>query len=392
VNLTFDLLCFSHLRWDFVYQRPQHLLSRCARERRVFFIEEPILDSDAPRLEVSPRGENIVVVVPHLPEGGSEPTWEDIPRSLLDEFIIAQEIEQYVLWYYTPNAIELSRHLEPTGTVYDCMDELSAFRGAPPGLRAAEAELFSRADLVFTGGQTLYKSKQGQHHSVHCFPSSIDYSFFSQARKIADEPADQASIPHPRLGFCGVIDERMDLELLATVAAARPDWHFVMIGPVVKIVPSDLPTAANIHYLGGKKYEELPSYLSGWDVALLPFALNESTRFISPTKTPEYLAAGLPVVSTPIADVVNPYGNDGHVHIAATPGEFIAAISEAISTKHSQTRLNKADALLSTNSWDLTWRRMARLVEDVISQAGGKLRLSQNRRKSLRSTSSAQAD
>ena len=184
----------------------------------------------------------------------------------------------------------------------------------------------------------------------------------------------------------------MDLDLLATVAAAKPEWHFVMIGPVVKIACSDLPTAANIHYLGGKKYEELPSYLSGWDVALLPFALNESTRFISPTKTPEYLAAGLPVVSTPITDVVNPYGKDGHVHIAATPGKFIQAISEAISTKHSQTRLNKADALLSTNSWDLTWRRMARLVDDVVRQRGHNLRLRQDRGKLSRSSPSAQAD
>ena len=387
-----NFLVLSHLRWDFVFQRPQHLLTRCSQNNRVIFWEEPCFDSAGAFLEHKNASDSLSVLVPHLPEGLDSQQNCRLQNALLKEFLQDEDIQEFVAWYYTPMALEFTRDLEPRAVVYDCMDELSAFRGAPPGLRAAEAELFSRADLVFTGGQTLYQSKQTQHHSVHCFPSSIDYSFFSQAREPSEEPADQASIPHPRLGYCGVIDERMDLDLLATVAAANPHWHFVMIGPVVKIANSDLPVADNIHYLGGKKYEELPSYLSGWDVALLPFALNESTRFISPTKTPEYLAAGLPVVSTPITDVVTPYGKDGHVHIAATPSEFVQAISDAISSKDSQARLNKADALLSQNSWDLTWRRMARLVDDVVKQRGHEQRLRQGGELISRNRSSAQAD
>ena len=183
--------------------------------------------------------------------------------------------------------------------------------------------MLARADLVFTGGQSLYEAKRGQHPRVFAFPSSVDAAHFARARRATDDPADQAAIPHPRLGFFGVIDERMDLDLLAAIADARPDWHLVIIGPVVKVDPASYRERANIHYLGKKDYQELPGYLAGWDVALLPFAINESTRFISPTKTPEYLAAGKPVVSTPIRDVVRPYGMRGLVHIAATADDFV---------------------------------------------------------------------
>jgi UDP-galactopyranose mutase len=242
-------------------------------------------------------------------------------------------------------------HLRPLATVYDCMDELSAFKGAPRSLRENELALFERADLVFTGGHSLYEVKRDQHRNVYAFPSSIDAPHFAQARAAADEPEDQRDIPRPRLGFFGVIDERMDIELLDAVAQARPDWQLVMIGPVVKIDPAGLPRRANIHYLGGKTYAGLPAYLSGWDVALLPFARNESTRFISPTKTPEYLAAGKPVVSTPIRDVVRPYGEQGLVRVADTAEEFVEA----------------CEAAMGETSWDQTWGRMNELVEDVVA-------------------------
>ena len=246
------------------------------------------------------------------------------------------------------------------------MDELSAFKGAPRALKDYETELLKRADLVFTGGQSLYEAKRDQHRNIYAFPSSIDAAHFAQARASRSEPADQAGIPHPRMGFFGVIDERMDVELLDAVAAARPDWHLVMIGPVVKIDPAELPCRDNIHYLGGKTYAELPLYLSGWDVALLPFARNESTRFISPTKTPEYLAAGRAVVSTSIRDVVRPYGEQNLVHIADTPAEFIAAIESALS-EDTALRMQKVDPFLAQTSWDETWGRMAELIDDVVT-------------------------
>lgn len=362
-----DLVCLSHLRWDFVYQRPQHLLSRFAKERRVFFVEEPIFGEAPMRLDVSQRDCGVYVVVPHLPqELVGEEALESVQREMIDRLFADYDITAHLLWYYTPMAVAWTKHLRPLATVYDCMDELSAFKGAPRALKDREAELFERADLVYTGGQSLYEAKRDQHKNVYAFPSSIDAAHFAQARCVVEEPADQVEIPHPRLGFFGVIDERMDIELLDKVAAERPDWHLVMVGPVVKIDPADLPRRDNIHYLGGKSYQELPKYLAGWDVALLPFALNDSTRFISPTKTPEYLAAGCPVVSTSIRDVVRPYGEQGLVHIADTPAEFIAGI-EAAMREDASARMRAVDAFLTQTSWDQTWGRMNELIEDVIT-------------------------
>ncbi len=363
------LVCLSHLRWDFVYQRPQHLLTRCAKERPLFFIEEPIFGSyPASRMEISRRESGVWVVVPHLPEGLSAEAIAAAQQLLIDELFAEQDIYQYILWYYTPMAMSFTRHLKPMAVVYDCMDELSLFAGAPPALKKCEAELFKCADLVFTGGQSLYESKVNQHPNVYAFPSSIDRAHFAQARNFTGEPADQADIPHPRLGFFGVIDERMDLDLLSGIAETRPDWHLVIIGPVVKIDPAILPCQDNIHYLGGKSYQELPAYIAGWDVALLPFAHNESTRFISPTKTPEYLAAGKPVVSTSIRDVVRPYGQLGLVQIADTVTEFVAAVEAAMNQKPDESELlNQVDAFLKQTSWDSTWAGMIQLVESVMS-------------------------
>ena len=362
-----DLVCLSHLRWDFVYQRPQHLLSRFARQRRVFFVEEPMFDDGAIRLDVSRRDDGVYVVIPRLPyELNSEESLNVVQQEMINRLFVEHNIDEHVLWYYTPMAISWTRHLQPRAVIYVCMDELSAFKGAPPSLKERETELFRRADLVFTGGHSLYEAKRDQHPNVFAFPSSIDAPHFAQARCISEEPADQANIPHPRLGFFGVIDERMDIALLDGIAEARPDWQLVIIGPVVKIDPAQLPRRDNIHYLGGKSYKELPAYLAGWDVALLPFALNESTRFISPTKTPEYLAAGRPVVSTSIRDVVRPYGESGLVHIADTVAEFVAAAERAL-VQDAAERLGRVDAFLAQTSWDRTWGRMNELIDDVVT-------------------------
>lgn len=364
----YDLVCLSHLRWDFVYQRPQHLMSRFAKNRRVFFFEEPIFTEQATHLEINPREDNLIVVVPHVSHADRETKdLADVQRQLLDSLFRQQQIEDFVLWFYTPMAMDFAKHLKPKAIVYDCMDELSGFKFAPPELLSNEAKLFQKSDLVFTGGQSLYESKKDKHKSVHAFPSSIDAAHFKQARSIKTEPEDQKQIAHPRLGFCGVIDERFDINLLDDLAKQRPDWQFVMIGPIVKISDEDLPHRANIHYLGGKNYQELPTYLAGWDVALMPFALNESTRFISPTKTPEYLAAGKPVVSTAINDVVRPYGEKNFVYIAATAAEFIAACEKALSENRLD-EIARVDEFLAQNSWDKTWLQMATLIDDVVKK------------------------
>ncbi len=361
-----DLFCFSHLRWHFVTQRPQHLLTRAARDRRVFFWEEPWFDADdtgngTPTLEIMHEAEHLQILRPHLPRVGDAAAMQ---RALLANFIDEHKLDRFVSWYYTPMALAFTGELEPEAVVYDCMDELSGFLGAPPELRKCEQQLFEKADVVFTGGMSLFEAKRKQHSNVHAFPSSIDVPHFAQARTAAREPDDQAAIPHPRAGFFGVLDERFDRELVAEIARLRPEVHFVFLGPVVKIDPAALPQAANIHFLGGKSYAELPAYLSGWDVALLPFALNESTRFISPTKTPEYLAAGKPVVSTPIHDVIAGYGERGLVAIARTPAEFAEAIDRALQPQP-ESWYEAVDRKLAQSSWDRTWSAMAREIERV---------------------------
>jgi UDP-galactopyranose mutase len=371
MSTHFDLICFSHLRWDFVYQRPQHLLSRFAKETRVYFVEEPQPlrpGEDEPRLDITERGPLLRVIVPRVPAHLEGITLEAAQRPLLDQLLTSANIRQFVLWYYTPMALGLSRHLSaPMATVYDCMDELSLFRGAPRELLLREAELFQRADLVFTGGQSLFEAKRDHHPSVHAFPSSVDTAHFARARVAQETPADQAAIPSPRLGFCGVLDERLDTDLLASVAGLRPDWHFVLLGPIVKIDPASLPRRANIHYLGAKTYAELPTYLAGWDVALIPFARNEATRFISPTKTPEYLAAGRPVVSTSIRDVVQPYGAEGLVRIADQPHAFIKAVAASLD-EDGVARAARSDRFLAGMSWDRTWAAMDALVGEAVQR------------------------
>jgi len=363
-----DLICFSHLRWDFVYQRPQHLIARCAKDRRVIFWEEPVQVSPGKEyLALSKRQDNLTIATPHVSSEWSPDEVDRVQREMLDCLMLEQNLQRHVSWYYTPMALKFSDHLRPAVTVYDCMDELSAFKGASPLLRIMEQNLFRCADLVFTGGQSLYEAKRSRHPRVHAFPSSIDAKHFGRARKAVNDPEDQVTIPGPRMGFFGVLDERLDLELLRAIAAARPEWHFVMIGPVVKIDPSDLPQAENIHYLGGKCYEQLPDYIAGWDVALILFAKNESTRFISPTKTPEYLAAGKPVVSTSIHDVVHPYGDVGFIRIADRAEDFVAAIDAALKGRPPEW-LELVDQFLSTNSWDSTWNRMWGKVLEVMER------------------------
>ncbi|MET0312795.1 MAG: glycosyltransferase [Hansschlegelia sp.] len=366
------VVCFSHLRWDFVYQRPQHLLSRFAKRHDVLFIEEPVFEDVAePEMRISPRSENVRVAVPVLPHGLSESAKVHAQRQLIDRELASLPQARRIFWYYTPMALLFTRHLQGDVVVFDSMDELSAFRGAPPELLALEEELMGRADVVFTGGHSLFEAKKHRHHDIHAFPSSIETQHFARARSSErKEPDDQASIKGPRLGFFGVVDERMDIELLGEVAKLRPDWSFVMIGPVVKIDPADLPKAENIHWLGGRDYKQLPDYIGGWDVGFMPFALNESTRFISPTKTPEFLAAGVPVVSTPIVDVIRSYGDENYVAIAHDASSVVQAAEELMAADR-EPWLKRVDQKLAESSWDQTFERIYERVVVAHERRGG---------------------
>ncbi len=364
-----DLVCFSHLRWDFVYQRPQHLLSRFANRFRVFYVEEPVFHDQEDSVEIKLTKEKVWVVIPKLQHGEvSELELIVRQKTLLNKLFGKMEIERYIFWYYTPMALKISDQFFPLRIIYDCMDELSNFKFAPLELKDLEDQLFSKADLVFTGGHCLFEAKENCHHNIHPFPSSIDKDHFFKARADMNEPLDQVQIPRIRIGFYGVIDERFNINLIREVAQAKPEWQFVLVGPVVKINPDDLPRFENIHYLGGKSYSELPSYLAGWDLAMIPFEKNDSTKFISPTKTPEYLAAGKPVVSASIRDVVKPYGDQGLVHIADTAAEFIAAVNMELETTDKSLWNKKVDKFLANISWDKTWLEMMQLVDEIIPE------------------------
>ena len=400
------MLVFSHLRWDFVYQRPQHLLSRMAARRRIVFIEEPRVEGiEKPHWIITSPHPGVSVWCAHLPAGwlpGERAAGEQV---LLRELLEAESLaaggsgsgaagvtkrgrphnpslvpqpgrgdarprqHDYIVWMYTPMAMPLARLLSPRAVVYDCMDELAAFAGAPPELPQREGELLAWADLVFTGGRSLYEAKRGRAPRVYCLPSSVDAAHFRR-RPPRREPPDQRNIPHPRLGFCGVIDERLDLDIIAGLAARRPEWQLIFIGPVAKIDPASLPRAANLHYLGQHSYEELPGYLHGWDLCLLPFARNAATRYISPTKILEYMAAEVPIVSTPIRDVARPYGEI--VYLAETADEFVAAAERALRAAPEERwqRLTGMRKVLARTSWDTTVAEMERLLDGVLHGTG----------------------
>jgi UDP-galactopyranose mutase len=396
------LLVFSHLRWDFVFQRPQHLLSRLAKDYRVLYFEEPVRGKQTPFLQRFTPCPNVEVLRPHTTVDAVGFHDAQLPelKPLLAEYLSDFSIDDYLVWFYTPMALPLLAELQPRAVIYDCMDELSAFKGAPRQMVQRESALMKRAQLVLTGGPSLYEAKRAMHDNVHCFPSAVDADHFSPRAVSRNVASGGVSSPHvsmafasslqgterkpsrfeheaerlhceiarPRLGFFGVIDERFDVELLTAVADAAPDWQLIMVGPVVKIDPASLPRRPNVHWLGQQPYEILPHLVAQWDVCLLLFARNESTRFISPTKTLEYMAAEKPIVSTPIRDVISLYGDC--VSIAGTAGEFISACAGALreTVADRQQRLERMRAHIRQCTWDGTARQVRAQIEAVLQR------------------------
>ena len=358
-----DIVCLSHLRWDFVYQRPQHLMARFASRHRVFFVEEPIPSRGRDTLGITSRRCGAEVLVPQLQHYDCERDVDEAQQALVREHLALRGVVNPMLWYTTPMALGFTRAINPAAVVYDCMDELSAFLGAPPRLTERELELFARADLVFTGGRSLYQAKRRHHREVHAFPSSVDAEHFSRARaRRASRPPDVDSL---QVGFMGVVDERFDVALLDAVADARPNWRVTIVGPVVKIDPVTLPRRPNVTYVDLCPYDDLPRHLEEFDVAMIPFVRGPVTRFLSPTKLLEYFASGLPVVSTSVPDVVEPFAREGHVFIADDSDAFVAAI-EAAAARDRSALLCRYDDLIAHTSWDRTWTSMAALIEKVL--------------------------
>ena len=367
MNYT-PLVTFSHLRWNSVFQRPHHVMTRLAARRDILFVEEPITNGRDAGLEIIRVAPRIRVVQPHLPVDGPGfgPRQQRVLEIELRQLLAREGWTDFAAWLYTPMATRVANALQPRAIIYDCMDELSSFQNAPQELIDLERELFASADAVFTGGPSLYKAKKDRHPFVHCFPSSVDTAHFASANGIPDA-RDQARLPRPRLGFYGVIDERMDLDIIRTIAAERPKWQIVLVGPVVKIERSSLPWGANLRYMGQRPYHDLPSFLAGWDVCLMPFALNDATRHISPTKVLEYMAADRPIVSTSIADVAVPYGDI--VHLGDGPRGFLEACERALeeSEESRAARRMRARKVLQRTSWDQTVERM----DTILSRMAG---------------------
>lgn len=341
VRRAVPLIVHSHLRWDFVWQRPQQLLTRFAKQAPVFFLEEPVFVDDLAEgvLDVTMPHQNVYRAVPRLPtaaRAGDYDTAVAQVRTLALAALGAQSARHgipanafsgAVQWFYTPMpAPAMLGAFHESGVVYDCMDELAQFRFAHPDLMRRERLLMSQADVVFTGGYKLWESKSRHHPNVHYFGCGVDSDHFAKARDPRTEiPDDVARIDGVIAGYYGVIDERLDYDLIARLAASDSSLQVVMVGPVVKVDPRDLPKAPNIHWLGSRSYDVLPNYVRAFDVCLMPFALNDATEFINPTKTLEYMAAAKPIVSTAVADVVHNF--TPVVNVALTAAEFVQAVA-----------------------------------------------------------------
>lgn len=369
-----DLVCISHLRWDFVWQRPQHLLSRLSKFYRVLFVEEPTVDPEAthPYLNIKTQTDRLTVLEMVYP--GTVPRWvghgdketQSAYTLLLRDYLKKNKYDTSILWLYTPMAHDFVPHIPHKLFVYDVMDQLSAFKGAPPEIMDYERKLLPKADIVFTGGVSLYRDKAPLNPNTHCFPSGVDIDHYSKAASQMPTPDGLKGMSSPIIGYFGVIDERMDMPLLEQVANAHPEWNIVLVGPIAKIRHEDLSQQPNIHFLGKQSYENLPQFLSHFDVALVPFALNESTEYVSPTKTLEYMAAHKPIVSTPIRDVIDLYGEV--VKVGHTPEEFIKHIETSL-TENGKHRRAAEKRLLTQNLWESIAAEMYGLMQKQLTSA-----------------------
>jgi glycosyltransferase involved in cell wall biosynthesis len=352
-NNIYDIVVMCHLRWEFVYQRPQHIISRLSKDHKILFIEEPI--------KKETKGHNLKILSQNLHI--LQPNTDSIAEigGILSDFLRNTRVP--IGWFYSASFIPLLEQLELDHIIYDCMDELSMFKGAPQHLIEQEKYLLAHTDVVFTGGKSLYESKKQIHDTVFCFPSSVDEDHFATARNGVALPADIANIPHPIAGYYGVVDERIDLDLLEKTASKNPDVSFVMIGPVVKIQEDELPQASNIHYLGMKPYKVLPNYLKAFDIAMMPFALNDATKFISPTKTLEYMAAGKPIISTKIKDVERDYSHC--IKLISDSDDFTTQLQHLLSNEKDENQVGNYKDVLEKTSWSNTVKGMADIIQKV---------------------------
>ena len=347
--VEFDIIIFSHLRWDFVLQRPQHIASRLAHHMKILFVEEPIPynKEEEGTARLRQVNEHITVMQPRVQE------IKDIEQLL--KFMVRQKTVP-IGWFYSSDFSPLLRSLHFRKIVYDCMSDHE------PRPDADEPAMLAEADIVFTDSKALFESRIRVHPNVHCFPSSVEHGHFRKALKNIAVPGDIAELKKPVVGYCGVIDGRLDMDLLDKVAEQSPETTFVLIGPLVNMPESKLPKRSNVHYLGMKPYHLLPGYLKGIDIAMIPFDIKGAHKLSGPTETLEYMAAGKPIISTPIWDVVRDYRN--HINIVNNVDEFCAARDAIIKQLESQVyNHEKYNDILHTSSWEDTVKRMEKLIQ-----------------------------
>lgn len=374
---AFDLVVVSHLRWDFVWQRPQQVLSRLAKTHRILFVEEPEFAPEGaepvPNLRRAKETPNIIVLTPQISaiEAGETPLWLWPSRNAIaaqvKDAIQTLNFKRRALWMYTPTPEFMVGVVAPDMLVYDVMDELANFKFAPAELKDNEKRLLGQSAVVFTGGASLYDSKKHLNPNTHLFSSGVDGAHYAKAcDPKTSEPEWMNAIPSgPRATYIGVIDERLDHDLIGKMAAARPDVQFLICGPIVKVDPAHLPQAANLHYPGQQGYDDLPRILSGTDICLMPFAMNEATKYISPTKTLEYMAAHKPIVSTPINDVIELYGSV--VRVGNSAEQFAGQVRAAL-LDSPETQRMRENELLQRNTWDSIATRMGNLINEKIAE------------------------
>jgi glycosyltransferase involved in cell wall biosynthesis len=374
---SFPLVVFCHLRWDFVWQRPQQFHSRFAKRHRVLFVEGPQVHAGdfEPHYTLRAVAEHpgVTVMQMHFSEsdwakGGS--FIDPMRRTLLNRARATElkgRFDSPVAWFYDPMAVE--SHLGQHGaiaTVYDCMDELSQFKFAPPELIARERRLLLNADVVFAGGRKMAESKRRFNTNVHFYGCGVDVAHFGKARLASTPvPDDIKQIGGKILGYFGVVDERLDYELIARLADSNADWNVVMIGPTAKVDPNELPQRPNLHWLGGRDYSQLPAYTKRFDVALMPFALNEATEYINPTKALEYMATATPILSTPVPDVVSNFASV--VKISASSDEFIQFAHEQVA-QVDQVAVERGLKMASENTWEAIVGKMEGHINDVFAR------------------------
>ena len=371
----FGIVVFSHLRWGFVWQRPQQFLSRFAKKHPILFVEEPFFDvkeGGEPRLDFHRVMPNVTVVTPHLADSWNRnpklpAKLREFTKEALQEMNDTGAFDAPVLWYYSPMDAAWSLGYIPNrGIVYDAMDELSQFTGAPKQLIANEARLMDYADIVFTGGYELSLKKKARHDNVHFFGCGVEVEHFGKARSEQTPiPPDIDFMARPVLGWFGVVDERVDYAMVGEMARMRPEWSFAMVGPVVKVDPNLLPHFPNLFWLGGRDYQVLPNYCKAFDICMMCFAINAATEYINPTKALEYLATGRPVISTPVKDVIRQYSD--LVDIVKTPEEFVAA-AERVLKESPMDRIERGLAKAAACGWENTVTNMQRLIKDAISR------------------------